>query len=71
MLLGSLLVDWSVRGGCVATADLLSLPDEILKELALVLGEKKDLGLLDDIRKISDENLALTGEVLGGALERL
>lgn len=64
VLLCGILVYWCIGNGCVATGDLLGLPDEILKEVALVLGEEKDLGLLDNITKIRDKLLALCGELL-------
>jgi len=40
MLLGGFLVNWRTGEGCVCASDLLRLPDEILEEVALVLGEK-------------------------------
>ena len=64
MLLGSLLVKWSIWSGSVAAGELLSLPDKVLKKVALVLGKHQDLGLLNDAAKISDELLTLNRELL-------
>jgi len=65
VLLGSVLINWSIWGGGVATAHLLSLPDEVLEKVALVLGEHQDLGLLDDTTEVSNEMLAFFGELAG------
>jgi len=43
---------------------LLGLPDEVLEEVALVLGEKQDLGLLNDRLEVAYELLALTRQLL-------
>jgi hypothetical protein len=37
---------------------MAGLPDEILEEIALVLGQQQDLRLLNDISKICDQDLA-------------
>ena len=66
VLLGGLLVNWSIWGGSVAAGELLGLPDEVLKEVTLVLGEHQDLGLLDDAAEISDKLLTLSRELLRG-----
>jgi hypothetical protein len=55
VLLGSVLVDWSVWEGSIRTSDLLRLPDEVLEEVALVLCEKEVFGLLDYIAEIGDQ----------------
>lgn len=65
VLLGSVLINWSVWSGGVATADLLSLPDEVLEEIALVLGEQQNLGLLNDTAQVSNELLAFLRKPLG------
>ena len=52
------LIDGRTRFCRVTTADLLCLPDEVLEEIALVLREKKDLSLLDNISQITNELLA-------------
>lgn len=64
MLLCGVLVYWCVGNGCVATGDLLGLPDEVLEKVALVLGEEEDLGLLDNITEIRDKLLTFCGELL-------
>lgn len=71
VLLGSLLIDGCVGGGGVATRDLLCLPDEVLKKVALVLGKEKDLGLLDNIAEICNEVLTFRRELLGRTGQRL
>ncbi len=55
VLLSGAFVDWCSWQLGLATGDLASLIDEILQQVALVLGQKKDLGLLDDIAKVSDK----------------
>jgi hypothetical protein len=65
MLFGSVLVDWCIWESCIPSLNLLRLPDEILEEVALVLGEEKVFGLLDYIAEIGDQCLALGGELLG------
>ena len=40
--------------------NVLGLVDEVLNQIALILGEKQDLGLFDDIAKIGNELSALT-----------
>ena len=48
----------------LASLDVLSLPDEVLKQVALVLGEKENLGLLDNFAEISDELLAISRKLV-------
>jgi hypothetical protein len=38
------------------------LPDEVLEEIALVLGKEEVFGLLDDVADIGNEAFALGGE---------
>lgn len=64
MLLGSVLVDGGARESGASTGDLLRLPDEVLKEVALVLGEEQDLGLLDDGLEVAYQLLALGRQLL-------
>lgn len=55
MLLSRVLVDrcsWQLG---LSTGHLASLVDEILQQVALILGQKKNLGLLDNIAKVSDK----------------
>lgn len=71
VLLGSLLVNGGVGLLRIASTDLLSLPDEVLNEVALVLGEEQELGLLNDLLKVAGELLALGGEPLAGRCQAL
>ncbi len=50
---------------------LLGLPDEVLQEVALVLGEKEVLRILDDLTGVGDELLALGRQVLRGVGDAL
>jgi hypothetical protein len=59
MLLSSVLVNRCVGKRLVSTGDLLSVPDKILKKVALVLGEEQDLGLLDNLPQVCNKLLAL------------
>lgn len=63
VLLASLLGDGHIGGLDIAGGDLLGLPDEILQKLALVLGEEHQLGLLDNIAQVLDEDFAIVGKV--------
>ena len=71
VLLGSLLVNRGLDTIGVAGADSLGLPDEVLEQVAVILAEKQDLGLLNDMAQISNEFLTIRGEVLGWRLEVL
>lgn len=71
VLLSSLLVNGGIGLLRIARADLLSLPDEVLNEVALVLGEKQELGLLNDLLEVTGELLALSGELLAGRCQAL
>lgn len=63
MLLRRRLVDGRVGKRCVASGDLLSLPDEVLEEIAFVLRQEEHLGLLDHDAEILDEVLAFAGQL--------
>lgn len=69
MLLGSLLVNWSTWESSISTVDLLRLPDEVLKKIALVLLEEKILGLGNYIAEVCDQSLTFGGELLGRGRE--
>jgi hypothetical protein len=58
MLLSGVLIDRRAWQILVATGDLLSIPDEILEKVSLVLGEEEDLGLLNDLPQIAHKLLA-------------
>lgn len=56
-------------GGLGRTLDALGvkvsrLPDKVLEEVALVLGQQKLLGELDNLARVTDELLALPGELV-------
>lgn len=68
VLLGCLLVYWRTHGVGIAGADVLSLPDKLLEQVALVLGEKQQLGLLDDSTQIAHQLLAVGRQLLGWVL---
>ena len=63
MLLRGFPIDGRTRLCRVTTANPLCLPDEVLEKIALVLREKKDLSLLDNISQITNELLAFWREV--------
>lgn len=63
VLLASLLGDGHIGGLDIAGGDPLGLPDEILQKLALVLGEEHQLGLLNNIAQVLDEDFAIVGKV--------
>lgn len=63
ILLAILLGDGHVGGIDVNSSDLLGLPDEVLKKLAVVLGQKHLLGLLNHIAKVLHEDLALVRQL--------
>lgn len=69
MLLSGLLVHWGAWNGSVSTIDVLRLPDEVLKEITLVLAKKEDLGLFNDIADICDETLSSAESLLEGLLK--
>lgn len=69
VLLGSLLVDWCANTTSIASANVLGLPDELLEQVALVLGKKQKLGLLDDGAQIADQLLAVGRELLRWLLQ--
>jgi hypothetical protein len=48
VLLGGVLVNWSIGKRCVGTGDLLRLPDEILEKIALVLCQEEVFSLFDN-----------------------
>jgi hypothetical protein len=64
ILLARLLGDGHIRGLHITGVDLLSLPDEVLQQLALVLGEKQQLSLFDDVAQILDQDLTLAGKLI-------
>ena len=69
VLLRSLLVNGSIGKSGISAIDLLRLPDEVLKEIALVLGQEKVFGLFDDVTEICHKILTFGREFLGRAGE--
>lgn len=67
ILLSSISVHWCAWDTSVSTIDILGLPCKVLEKVALVLGEKEHLSLLDDITKVVDQLLTLRGKLLGWA----
>jgi hypothetical protein len=51
------------QAGGVA-AKVFGLPDKVLQQVALILGEQQQLGLLDDALQIREQVLALTRQLL-------
>lgn len=62
VLLSCVFVDWCSWQLGLTTGDLASLVDEILQQIALVLGQKENLSLLDDVAKVSDKVTAFLGK---------
>ena len=71
MLFGGVLVDGSSRQSSVATRDLASLVDEVLEQIALILGQEKELGLLNDLAEVGDQVPALLGQLGRGLGESI
>jgi hypothetical protein len=65
MLLGGIFINWSTWSCGISSIDMLRLPDEVLEEIALVLGKEKVLSLFDDIAEISYQSLTFGRELLG------
>lgn len=63
ILLAGLLVDGN-RCLHISRGDLLGLPDELLQQFTLVLGQEQLLGLVDNIAQVPDQNLALGGQLV-------
>ena len=64
MLVSRVLVDGRSWLGGIAAADLLTVPDEVLQEVALILGQEQHLRLIDHISEIGDQLLALGRKIL-------
>lgn len=70
MLLRGSFVDRSARTGSIAARDESCLPQEVLQQVAIILGQEQDLGLLNDVAKISDKVSTLFGELVGWGGQR-
>lgn len=71
MLLCGLLVHRGIGCGDSVWVELCGLPNEVLKQIALILGQQEVLGLGHNLAEILHESLALGGELVGGAGEGL
>jgi hypothetical protein len=69
VLLRSLLVNGSIGKSSISTIDLLRLPNEVLKEITLVLGQEKVFSLFNDITEICHKILTFGRKFLGRAGE--
>lgn len=63
MLLSRVFVDWCPWQFSLATGHLTSLIDKILQQVALIFGQEKDLGLLNNITKVSHKVTAFFREL--------
>jgi hypothetical protein len=66
MLLGSVLVNWCAWERGISGSDVLSLPNELLEQISLVLGQEQELGLINDITQISHQLSAFFRKSLVG-----
>lgn len=71
LLLGTLLVNGNIWLLCGSAANLLGLPDEILKQVALVLCENENLGRLNDVLDVASDLLTLGRKFLRRCSEHL
>jgi len=55
VLLRGVFVNRGARNFCISSSDLLSLPDEVLKQVSIILGQQEDLGMFDDDSEVFDE----------------
>ena len=68
VLLGGVLLNGHVglvRLASIASSHALRLPNEVLKQIAAVLGEEHNLRLLDDITAVGNKLLAVRRELFG------
>ena len=63
VLLSCALINWCSRQLGLTTGDLASLVDEILQQIAFVLGQEQNFGLLDDTAKVGHKVAAFLGEL--------
>jgi hypothetical protein len=69
VLLRSLLVNGSIGKSSISAIDLLRLPNEVLQEITLVLGQEKVFSLFNDITEICHKVLTFGRKFLGRAGE--
>jgi len=55
VLLSGAFVDWCAWSLGLTRRDLAGLPHEVLQQIPLVLGQKQDFGLLQDVFEVGDE----------------
>jgi len=71
VFLGGCFIDWGVRALYARGPELLGLPDEVLKNIALILGKEEILGESDDLASISNQRLSFCGKPARRRLESL
>lgn len=71
ILLSRVLGHRHTRLLCIFCGDVLSLPEEFLKQLAVVLAQHELLGVVDNITEILDKALSLSGEFFRRGRESL
>lgn len=67
VLLSCVFVNWCSWQLGLTARNLASLVNEILQQVALILGQEKNLGLLDNIAKVSHKVAAFFRELGRGA----
>lgn len=65
MLFGGILINGSTWEFGISATDLLGLPDEILQNIALVLGQKHIFRLLHNVAEVGNQGLSLGRKLLG------
>lgn len=70
MLLRGGLVNGSTWELGIATLDESCLPQEILQQIAVILSQKQNLGLLNDVPKVSDKVSTFWRELAGWVRQR-
>lgn len=63
ILLAILFGDGHIGDLGITSGNLLGPPDEVLKKLAVVLGQEHLLSLINDIAQVLDEDLALVRQL--------
>lgn len=71
LLLGGLLVYRGVGAFHSIRVELLRLPDEVLDQVALVLGQEKILHQPDNLSAVGHKVLSIIGKFVGWRLESL
>jgi hypothetical protein len=71
VLLGGCFIDRDVRALYARGPELLGLPDEVLENIALILGKEEILGQSYDFASISNQRLPFSRKPTGRRLEGL